>query len=321
MLVTLGTALSLSVSPVAHAQSPTPGDTPTPTPSPFCAVLTPAEVKAALKIDATIQDSSDTDCTYADYVTAFVGVDVRVETEDYATIAPLIITDGKDIQVAGRNARIETDGALLYVDTDQGVLALQLVGSAPTGVDAATAMESLGATAVGRLASIPLPTPVPQITPGPAPSFIGDADLVALFPKTIAGKPLQIESRNSDEVLASIDTTDESQAQTLQTLTTALGSQGKSMADLSVATAFSASGGIEALRVKGADMSQLGPVLLPIFLGSMSEPVQSSAQIGGKTVTVITSGENSIYAYPKNDVLWLVFATDPDLTEIFTNLP
>jgi len=68
-------------------------------------------------------------------------------------------------------------------------------------------------------------------------------------------------------------------------------------------------------------MSQLGPVLLPIFLGSMSEPLQSSAQIGGKTVTVITSGENSIYAYPKNDVLWLVFATDPDLTEIFTNLP
>lgn len=316
-------ALSLAVGPVARAQDASPA----PTPSPFCAVLTLAEVKAALGVDVTIASSSDTGCTYADPVTTSTTVDVSVVAGDYATVAPAMISDGTDVQVGGRHARVSTDGAQLYVDTAAGILGLLLTGpggNAPTGIDAAAVIQSLGGLVVPRLASIPLPA---QPTPTPAPSYVGDPDLVALFPTQVGGQPVQVESRDSAEMLASVDPTDEATQAVLQTLQTALATQGRSLADLSIAMSFLS--GIYALRVKDADVSSLVGSMLPVFTSSMlrmNDPQQQMAQVAGKTVIVITEGPDSpgaqkLYAYPMDDVLWLVSVTDPALTEIFQKLP
>jgi hypothetical protein len=316
MLVSLGAALSLTIGPVARAQDASPGDTPAATPSTFCAVLSADEVSAALKVTVTIQDSSDTNCTYADYTTSFLGLDVRVETGDFATVAPLMMSDGTDTKVGGRDARIAKDGSLMYVDAEQGMLALQLIGTPAAGVDASAALQALGATALSRLGSVPLPTPEPQ---RPTPSFIGDADLVARFPKTIAGAPLTVQSFSGKD-LASIGMNDES----LSAITTGLAAVGKTLDDMSLAFGFTTGGeGISAIRIKGVDAATIESQLLPLLLSNITNPVQEPASVAGKNVTKVTDSATYTitYLYTHDDVIWDVQATDPDLTEIFQNLP
>ena len=41
----------------------------------------------------------------------------------------------------------------------------------------------------------------------------------------------------------------------------------------------------------------------------------------GKNVTAANGGGNMTYFYPHGDILWVVAATDPALTEIFQKLP
>ena len=54
-------------------------------------------------------------------------------------------------------------------------------------------------------------------------------------------------------------------------------------------------------------------------------PQTSQVQVGGrnmtKAVAVAGLGGQDVYMYPKNDVTWLIAATDPILTEIANQLP
>ena len=43
--------------------------------------------------------------------------------------------------------------------------------------------------------------------------------------------------------------------------------------------------------------------------------------MGGKDVGVATSDDQTQYVYTKDDVLWVVSAEEPILTEIFQKLP
>ena len=52
---------------------------PPPTPSPFCAVLTLAEVSAAIGIDAVVGDSFDDDCLYEDSGEALTALEVSLD--------------------------------------------------------------------------------------------------------------------------------------------------------------------------------------------------------------------------------------------------
>jgi hypothetical protein len=75
---------------------------------------------------------------------------------------------------------------------------------------------------------------------------------------------------------------------------------------------------IIALRVAGGDAS----VLPPAFLSMATEDTQQSpGEIGGKAVTLVTGESGSGALYASGEVLWIIMATDPILTEIISALP
>jgi hypothetical protein len=204
---------------------------------------------------------------------------------------------------------------------------LQLVGSPGEGVDAQAALTSLAELALPRLASISIPVPA---TAEPGPSFTGDAELIAMFPDEIAGQPVDAVSMTGAEMLGLGDTEDPETQAAIQQINGALAPQGKSIQDLSVAFATVFSGNavssVSAVRVRGADMVPVSEALLPLFLTGLDDPQRTPAEIAGRNVTIITDGPNTPdaprqYLYIKDDVMWIVGAGEPDLTEIFQQLP
>jgi len=165
ILAAIGVALSSAGSRVADAQTASP-DAALGT---FCAILTQAEVSAAIKRDVSAIGGDDSSCRYLDISASssltgfFVSQHWGTLTEVRAAYPTTI-----DVTVAGQPGLRGSDGSFLVIGTDRGILTLQLLGSTGEGAEAMTALDALAATALGRLATIPLPTMVP--TPGPLPS-------------------------------------------------------------------------------------------------------------------------------------------------------
>ena len=83
---------------------------------------------------------------------------------------------------------------------------------------------------------------------------------------------------------------------------------------------------VSALRVRGADMGAFADTFISVFNDGQPPAEQTPAQISGKDVTVIrptaeSTDDDLQYAYPKGDVLWLVSAVEPALSEVFSKLP
>jgi hypothetical protein len=75
---------------------------------------------------------------------------------------------------------------------------------------------------------------------------------------------------------------------------------------------------VAAIRVAGADAAAVLPVLMQATEGADVE--MTPAQVAGKDVTLIAS-DTPYYAYPAGEVVWLIQAEEPGLTEILTALP
>jgi len=313
----LACALLLAAAPVVQAQDGTPAASP----SPFCAVLTPDEIATTLGIVVSVTDSTDVDCTYQADVDSGAFLLVNVRHED-GTVADLkeFFADYADVTVGGRAAILAPDATLLFVGLDDGLFTIQLVGAPVEGIDAAAAITALAETALPRLGSIPLPTREPEPSEFPMPSFVGDPELVSLFPATLAGAPLEIQSLTGRELVESGDPED------MATVEAALAGFGKTIDDMSVAFGFAPDGSIVAIRVKGVDAPAILEQLLPLLLEGVEDPVQTPTTVAGKPVVKVTDGldvddANAQYLYPQGDVIWQVIAAEPLLTEAFTALP
>ena len=318
----LGAALLIaSLTPGVMAQSASPAATP----SPMCGVLTADEVSGALGVKVAITTSTDSGCDYeSDYnAGVYLSLSSRRDTgtlTDFKTA----FGAGEAIEVAGQAGVYLPDSfsSLMFIEApDTGIYTLQMVGSPKEGLDAKAALLSLAALALPRLAAVPAVTQPPA---PPAASLTPDKDLEALFPTTVAGLPVTVQSMSGNDL-----TTNGAAPPALLQALTALG---KTMDDLSVAYGYyidptTGNGGlISAFQVDGVQMSDLMDVLVPLVLNGETPASQTQTQIGGKDVTVVklaadTPDNELQYLYPRNDVLWLVKATDPGLTEVFTNLP
>jgi hypothetical protein len=75
---------------------------------------------------------------------------------------------------------------------------------------------------------------------------------------------------------------------------------------------------IYAFRIAGADATKYSSLLLAAM-----DPESRSApgQVAGKDVTVVTADAGTQYVYPRNDVIWVVTAAEPALSEVFAALP
>jgi hypothetical protein len=299
-LVSTGTAQDATGSPAAPQ---------------VCDVLTAEEVSAALGQALTVADGGSTDCQFdSDYSSGnFVSLFSYLTSSTLADLKAAGLGD-EDVTI-GDTVGLYGD-AVLYVEPSPGALfALQIVGAPADTVDVKTAMISLAEQALVRLASIPLPTQEAQ------PTFVArheDVDLEARFPDTIGGQPVEVQSMGGSSVAEGGSLPAE--------LTALLTAQGKTLDDLSLAFAVAGDGGITAFRIKGVNMTELLPVILPLLLEGQTPVSQDTAQIGGKDVTVIQMTADTPDAqiqriYTKDDVLWLVQTSEPTLTEVLGALP
>ena len=188
-----------------------------------------------------------------------------------------------------------------------GIVMLTAFGFGADGsdLDAEAALRALGELGVARSASLP-PPPTPQ----PVPSLIhADADLEALFPDSVGGQPLEVQS------MAGVGAFGNSEADLLARIEEMLAAQGKTLDDVSVAFVFGADHAILAFKVAGGDPSAFGNLLLESFGTEVTTTDQEPGQVAGKDVTIVTAGGQTSYIYSSGEVLWLVGAEEPQLTE------
>lgn len=335
LLLGVAVATTLAVTPVA-AQDQTPEESTAPA---ACDVLTADEVSAALGETLTLVDGTGSDCQFdADYG-AMRFLSLFLSIADATTTAEVVgflcpsgspTPDGSRAP-CGVEVPVGTSvgsyipegfGSMLYVDLGTGdLLALQLVGDPAEGIDRLTALQTLGALALARMASLPRPVE----TPGSLePTFTPDTELEGLFPTEVGGTPLTIDSMRGAQAFADTDVP--------QTVLDALVAQGKTLDDVSIASAYAFVAGsmelviITAIRVEGADMAVMADALVPVLNGDEPPAEQTPAQVSGKEVTVVrptadATDDQLQYVYPRDDVLWVVAAAEPALSEVFSKLP
>jgi hypothetical protein len=164
--------------------------------------------------------------------------------------------------------------------------------------------------------SIGQPQTVAPVTAAPSgpPTDVGDrhADpaLEALLPSTLGGVNLVVESQRGT------DLSSESEA-----LDTMLKNLGRTLADFTLASAYSPAGDIEAQvgawRVAGATPLPLLPSFVEtVQASSATKLTVTELTVGGHAVTKIGApgelAQGPLFAYAKDDVL--LFVQTPDLT-------
>jgi hypothetical protein len=178
------------------------------------------------------------------------------------------------------------------------------------------------ATATGTPGSPTSPATQPPASGAPSsglpgfsfalPSFTADLELQAMFPTSLGGQTLQVISMSGNDFMGSGMSGTEI-GPILQQL-------GKSPADLSVAVGGTSSISVIAFRIKGVPAAQF----LSAYTQTQSATI-TDASFGGKSVKkVVATGQDPIYLYLHDDVIWTVGGTgitDALLNEAFSSLP
>jgi len=321
-------ALGMSMLAVSTGAWPVSAQDPASTPAPICGVLTSQEITQALGQDLPVSSSFDTSCSWDSFATGgTIGLSVSIAPGRLADLTAAY-TDATATDIAGHHTLVSSDGSFLFAEVDGGILSVFAFSAGlevPEGLSAA--LLGLAERVLERLPSISLPVPA---TPAPAPSFVGDPEMQVLFPSTVAGQPLQVQTLTGAELFGAVDPNDaESQAE-LQVVRDLLATQGKTLDDVSLGFGYFAttdtSGGITAVRIRGADIRALSDSLMPLLLTDVTDPQTATVQVAGREVIQITDGPDGPdverrYAYAKDDILWLVQATEPQLSELIGQLP
>ena len=111
-------------------------------------------------------------------------------------------------------------------------------------------------------------------------------------------------------------------AAVLQQFTDQLSAQGKTVDDMSYGNGQVKLGdkaaNILAFRIKGGDATPFLDAALALFASGQADPRSSKAQVAGRDVTVSQDGDAGpkSYIFASGEVLWLVTAEDPALSEI-----
>lgn len=223
-------------------------------------------------------------------------------------------TPGKDVTVGGRPGWLAAELGALLIGLDNGVVVLSMYIDATNTEEIETTFLQLGERLVARAASFDVAAPTPEPIGADAQlESHADPDLEALFPSTVGFQPLLATSMSGELLLMSGE-------EALQPVTDALAAQGLTISDVSIGSANSADYAttIQALRVKGGDARALEPFMVQLVAQGAE---QSQGEVAGKPVTVIASSGGSQYIYTSGEVVWLVKAAEPALSEIIAALP
>jgi hypothetical protein len=275
----------------------------------FCALFSPVEVNEALATEVEaipVMGSCGWRATDEDVFTSLLA------SWNLATFeqAKDTLEGGEDRTIGGRPAYYAPAYNMLLIQLDAGTLTLQFTTSLDVDVEAA--LTKLGELAVSRSGSLIAPSaPVPASLP---PESHADPGLEALFPATIGGQPLTIQSMAGATL--------EQGTEGSQQVEDALAAQGKTLADVTFAFGFTEdfSSSVSAIRVAGADASALIPTVVSMQSGGEGA-TPTPGEVAGKSVLTVEGALGTQYYYAKDDVIWVVQAQEPMLTEIFAALP
>jgi hypothetical protein len=336
--------------PAVLAQDPTDGS-PAPTdigfeieppgePSAFCSVLTPEEATAALGVTLTVGTSSETDCSWdSDFVTSDISLIGSRDVGDLESDAQGVFPDGESLDVDGRAAWYAPVDYILSVDVGDGMLfTLALFGTPPEDVDVRAALTGLASLALPRLAEVPVTV---DPTEAPEPTLQGDADLRALIPTMVGDAPMDVVVYSGADILAGADMTDPAAEEMVGGLEAILTGHGKDFDDLSIAEGYfdggDAFGDLIATRIAGVDITQVQDELIAYWL-PFEDPRRTPGTVAGREVTIVSHGPLAAgspdpsadpfdiesapsYVYPSGDVLFIISADEPGLTQLFELLP
>jgi hypothetical protein len=173
------TVLSLAIGPAALLR-PVAAAAPTD----LCGLLTPDEIGTALKVEAGEVFGGDQSCSWY-----MGGTELDVLVDAGSLEATRAGTSGYvDVTVAGRPALLAAAGdTWLIVAVDGGTLSLHLFSDPGTGVDVTTAVEALGAIALGRMTGLGAApaTPTPAPTAGALCSILTADEVSAALAKKV----------------------------------------------------------------------------------------------------------------------------------------
>ena len=217
----------------------------TPVPGAFCTLITNEEASVAFGMELVLTGISGKSCTWsppgdfgsqASLVPALFPGTLAEQQEYYADFPGGI----QEITVGGQQGllRVSEDSwrsGMIFTDALGEVLQFSWddwEGLAPD-VDIEAALTQVMEAALPRMSSITFAEPTPQ----PMPSFRTDSELVAMFPTTIAGQPVEAGSFMFTDMLAAFPSDPESQA-SIDRLTEILASQGRTLDDVSIGQAY-----------------------------------------------------------------------------------
>lgn len=144
------------------------------------------------------------------------------------------------------------------------------------------------------------------------------ADLEAMLPSSIGSTPLQKSSFDGAQMPTSGTPIDQSN------LDPVLKKYSKSISDVRFAMAVPAGGAASSLSVGAIYAVQLKGVPASEFMKDMSGmDVSASSTVSGKTVYGATASGQPFasYAYPKDDILFVILASPADAPGIIASLP
>jgi hypothetical protein len=280
----------------------------------FCALYTPEEVASVLGMEVESAATFES-CSWSS--TALDGSFASI-TAGWASGSlddqKAIWTEGTDITVGGRPAWLASELGTLFIDTGDGIIMLNAFGFQADGtqLDSQTMLTELGELAMSRAADLVPPAPQPTFAPIELPH--DDPDLEARFPSSIGGETVQVQSVGGEAMRQGTD------PEFIASLEAALASQGKTLDDVSVAFGGAGLSSIFAVRVAGGDASAIATLLLESI--SEAEGLDTvPGQVGGKDVLIASDGTTTQHVYAQGEVVWVVSAEEPALTEILSALP
>jgi hypothetical protein len=186
----------------------------------------------------------------------------------------------------------------------------------------AIALAACGSTSSPAPSPTAPPTAAPTaapVTPAPSAGPTGtagrhaDPALEALLPETLGGVSLVTESQHGTDLTRQSDALD-----------AMLKELGKTLADFTLASAYSPAGDVEAQagvwRVAGATPEALLPAFVTtVQASSTTKLTVTELTLGGHDVTQIGApgelAQGPLYAYAKDDMVLFVQTTDPKLAE------
>jgi len=300
--VALGRMTGLGVAPATP--------TPAPTAGPLCGILTADEVSAVLSEQVTVVESiQDMQCDYLTRPDGGGGSLTLYQTTTTLAeyrLSPFI--SPTDVVVAGQPGLVDSHNPSIFVETPGGwTLEMHLFSDVVDNATAATALQTLAATALGRSSDFPLVV----ATSAPIPTSVADPDLAALFPATVGGQPFPVRALTDDELSAYYEV---------------MAELGMGMDDITFALGENAAGSVMAVRTNGWSAADVEQDFLPALAGDMADPQQTPTVVADRAVIKVTDGPDpgdagGLTIATSDDVIWAITAQEPSLSEILLALP